>query len=542
MPVNHKCPSQKVGGTCHCENTCSYNDVLQIMKNLPDANVRPVKNWRTPTTVLIDLRLYTIISLDTALETLTSYFWFSMAWKNEFLYWNPEDFCGIEKIFIPNNNIWLPDLYIYEATESDNNDTAISQYLSISYDGTITYSKPLRTVSFCNLDLNNFPFDVQTCTVSFGPYVHTVNEVNMTAKYNSSEVYKNTKNITVSKGDWILQDITVQNKLFQSKDVYYSEVKYQISVRRTPVIYIINLIIPVCFMVILDFASMFIQIGTGERLGFKIAVVLGFSVLLLILNDMLPPSDKPPVLGIFCCVSLAVMVVNTLGSIVTSYMFTLSEDHTNVPPWIKVWIIKRLARVLFFKVKSPKQDKVVSVESAEKESKDENVSCKHMLTVSMASNNGRVIMSADTACKGRCFHEPSQKGEGEGGSESGTAHTVFCVFSRKQQAQNWEKGTEKESPLQKRDKVNKNTETCTTIEMRKTDTQRDVRISVEVKLLKRLLAEVFKIRQEIKYSKDQNDVKSDWYFAAMVVDRLFLIFYLLSIITMFGVVIKTWVT
>lgn len=38
----------------------------------------------------------------------------SQEWKNEFLSWNPNDYCGIEDVLIPNNNFWLPDLYIYE--------------------------------------------------------------------------------------------------------------------------------------------------------------------------------------------------------------------------------------------------------------------------------------------------------------------------------------------------------------------------------------------------------------------------------------------
>ncbi|XP_075693050.1 5-hydroxytryptamine receptor 3A-like [Rhinoderma darwinii] len=447
-------------GTCHCENTCSFNDVLQITTKLPGSDVRPVRNWKSPTTVRIDLFLYAVISLDTSLQTLTTYIWFSMAWNNEFLSWNPDDFCGIKNILIPNNNFWFPDLYIYEMTESDSNIPVIP-YFSVSSNGTITNSKPLksRIISSCNLDIYKFPFDVQACTLSFGPYIHTVNDIIMVAKSNSSQVFQNSQDIFVSKGDWSLLDITVQNETFSTGNMTYSQVIYQISVRRAPVVYIINLIIPACFMVLLDIASMFIQMATGERLGFKITVVLGFSVLLLILNSMLPNSDNPPVLGIFCCVCLAVMVVSIIGSIGTSYMLMLSENQPNVPPWIKIWIMKNLARILFFKVKAHQRDDLVSVETAVKDNRNY-----------------------------------------------------------------------------------KKTETCMTIEMRKTDTQKDIRIPVEVKILKRLLAEVLKIRQEMKYSKDQDDVKSDWHFAAMVVDRLVLIVYLLIVIVMFAVVITVWTT
>ncbi|KAM4017466.1 5-hydroxytryptamine receptor 3A-like [Anomaloglossus baeobatrachus] len=345
-----------------------------------------------------------------------------------------------------------------EMTESDGNSPVVPYY-SVSSDGTIKSSMPLRVTSSCNLDIFKFPFDTQTCSLSFGPYIHTVQDIVMVAKSNSTQVYQNSKDIFVTKGDWFLMDITVKNSTYNTESDIYSEVIYEISIKRAPVVYIINLIIPACFMVILDIASMFIEIGTGERLGFKITVVLGFSVLLLILNNMLPTSDNPPVLGIFCCVCLAVMVVSIMGSIATSYMLMLSENQPNVPPWINTWIMKRLARILFFKVKASREDKLVSVESGERDNKD---------------------------------------------------------F--------------------------KKNETCVSLEMTKTETQRESRIPVEVKLLKRLLLEVLKIRQEMKLSKDQDDAKSDWLFAAMVVDRLVLIVYLLIVTIMFAVVIKVWAT
>ncbi|XP_071970382.1 5-hydroxytryptamine receptor 3A-like isoform X2 [Engystomops pustulosus] len=381
-----------------------------------------------------------------------------MEWKNEFLYWNPDDFCGIKQMIIPYDHFWMPDLYIYEMTESANNNPGIS-FFNVSSNGTIKDSFPLRIISSCNLDISKFPFDDQTCTLSFGPYIHTVKDIIMVTKSNSSQVSKNSKDIFVSKGDWSLLDITVENENFTTENEVYSQVIYKISIRRAPVLYIINLIIPACFMVLLDIASMFIDMGTGERLGFKITVVLGFSVLLLILNNMLPNSDNPPVLGTFCCVCLAVMVVSIMGSIATSNMLMLSENQPDVPPWVKIWIMNHLARVLFFKVKSPKRENLVSIESAEKDNIDQK-------------KTGRNIA----------------------------------------------------------------------MEMRKTDLHKDITIPVEVKLLKKLLAEVLKIRQEINLTKDQDDAKSDWYFAAMVVDRLILIVYLLIVIITFAIVIKVWAT
>ncbi|XP_072278841.1 5-hydroxytryptamine receptor 3C-like [Pyxicephalus adspersus] len=180
-------------------------------------------------------------------------------------------------------------------TESDSKAPLILYY-SLETDGTIANSMPFRIVSTCNLDLYRFPFDIQTCSMTFRSYLYTVKELVMLAMADSSKVLKNSREVFVSKGDWDLLDITVRNDTYGFLDDAYSVVVYEITIKRAPVIYIINLIVPAVFLVILDICSMFIQ-AYEERLVFKINVVLGFSVLLLILNNMLPTSDSLPMLG-----------------------------------------------------------------------------------------------------------------------------------------------------------------------------------------------------------------------------------------------------
>lgn len=39
---------------------------------------------------------------------------FPQQWKNEFISWNPDSYCGIKEMYIKRDNFWQPDLYIYE--------------------------------------------------------------------------------------------------------------------------------------------------------------------------------------------------------------------------------------------------------------------------------------------------------------------------------------------------------------------------------------------------------------------------------------------
>lgn len=72
----------------------------------------------------------------------------------------------------------------------------------------------------------------------------------------------------------------------------------QFTMKRRPLLHVINLLLPVLFFLTLDLASFFIADYRGEKLGFKVTVLLAISVLLLILNEILPSmSNKTPLIG-----------------------------------------------------------------------------------------------------------------------------------------------------------------------------------------------------------------------------------------------------
>lgn len=68
--------------------------------------------------------------------------------------------------------------------------------------------------------------------------------------------------------------------------------------RRRPVLYIVNFLLPVLFFLCLDMASFLISDNGGEKLSFKVTVLLAVTVMQLILNEILPAaSNKIPLIG-----------------------------------------------------------------------------------------------------------------------------------------------------------------------------------------------------------------------------------------------------
>ncbi|MBN3292545.1 5HT3A protein, partial [Polypterus senegalus] len=273
------------------------NNLSETMKEQPnvDSNAQ-VQLWRKllSEVTMIRQQLATIRQDE---ETRSEWQMVSyVVWQNSFISWNPEDFCGISYISIPLDTIWIPEVYVYE---NINEDVSVKiNFLNVAYDGTISQSKPWRIVSTCMLNARKFPFDTQKCSITFGPYVHNIEEVVMRSIFSANELKEITLAHYINRGEWELLDIEVLDENLTFGKNLFSKVKYTITLQRTSALYIINLIAPAIFLLMVDFGSMFIPITAGERLGVKVTIVLGFSVLLLILNDLVPSTNSTPILDV----------------------------------------------------------------------------------------------------------------------------------------------------------------------------------------------------------------------------------------------------
>ncbi|XP_073437625.1 5-hydroxytryptamine receptor 3A-like [Dendrobates tinctorius] len=331
MPATGR-PSQedcngRHGGLSSCQD-CSYKSVTNI--TFPSSAFRPVKMWTDATSVWVDISLYDIINV---------------FWQNEFISWDPNLFCGIWYLYLRKEKFWRPDIYIYEMTDTEDKSQP-PIYTELYWYGGMVDFKMQRVVTSCDLNIYKFPFDKQTCNISLGSYVYPASEIRFIS--DSEAPYNRTKESYREKGAWKLVNTTVLEDNYIAGGEIYSRIILMIIIQRIPQDYIVSFILPICFMVLLDIASMFIEMPKNDRLGFKISNVLGFSMLLLILNDIMPLSHTPPLLGIFCSLMMAAMVISIIESVFTAYILMLTDTQTNVPHWIEIVFVKYLSRILCF--------------------------------------------------------------------------------------------------------------------------------------------------------------------------------------------------
>ncbi|KAF3853812.1 hypothetical protein F7725_014500 [Dissostichus mawsoni] len=116
--------------------------------------------------------------------------------------------------------------------------------------------------------------------------------------------------------EWLFIDMTVNKKTVDNFGFNQSMLVYTINMKRRSALYIANLLVPILFFFCLDLASLLISHKGGEKLSFKVTVLLAVTVMQLILNEILPASsNRIPLIGkaaqgLFLCLTGWLLVNN----------------------------------------------------------------------------------------------------------------------------------------------------------------------------------------------------------------------------------------
>ncbi|XP_028311299.1 5-hydroxytryptamine receptor 3A isoform X2 [Gouania willdenowi] len=308
---------------------CTYMSLLNhlglINTNVTLQAIRPVKNWTTSTIVWLDMLIFGILEVDEKLQTVTNHIWLSISWENEFLAWNPADFCGISMISVLRSNLWLPDIGIQEDT-TDTSSVHVGQFVNVYPNGTIRTELRQKLTYTCQLNLLMFPFDRQNCKITFLSHSANSNTLLLGTLFNDTKLSTLSDRIVITRGEWSLIDIQTKYCLISPNHTDKCKLTYEVCFERKPLLYVINFIIPLFYLLILDLTSFFISEARGEKMSFKITILLSISVLLLILKDLLPSTeDNLPHIASYCIGIFALVGISVLESMLVTFLVDLDN-------------------------------------------------------------------------------------------------------------------------------------------------------------------------------------------------------------------------
>uniref|UniRef100_A0A3B4H482 5-hydroxytryptamine receptor 3A-like n=1 Tax=Pundamilia nyererei TaxID=303518 RepID=A0A3B4H482_9CICH len=302
---------------------------------------RPAVNLSNPTIANISFTLYAVLGVNEKTQILTTFLWLRLYWHNEFLVWDPKECDGVTKISLPVKELWSPDIIVYDV---DDDVSQACPYVYVNHTGHIRWDRMLRLVSSCNLEIFSFPFDVQNCTFTFGSYM-------VSPALPFKEMSLNSKRYLEASGEWELVDILGETSILKFGIDEWDIITFWVVVKRRPVLYVVNLLIPSSFLMLIDILSFYLPPHSVDRASFKMTLILGYTVFLLIMNDLLPSTaNGTPIIGIYFSVCLALMVISLLETvIITNVLHHNSLKYREVPKWVRVVVLKHIANLICYR-------------------------------------------------------------------------------------------------------------------------------------------------------------------------------------------------
>ncbi|EHB13558.1 Acetylcholine receptor subunit epsilon [Heterocephalus glaber] len=282
-----------------------------------DPECRPVRGPEDTVTVSLKVTLTNLISLNEKKETLTTNVWIGIDWYDYRLNYSKDDFGGLGTLRVPSDRVWLPDIVL------ENN---IDGQFGVAYDanvlicegGHVSWLPPAIYRSTCAVEVTYFPFDWQNCSLIFRSQTYSAKEVEFIFDVGDdgetiNKIEIDTEAFT-ENGEWAIDFCpgVIRHQDRGSADhPGETDVVYTLIIRRKPLFYVINIIVPCVLISGLVVLAYFLpaQAG-GQKCTVSINVLLAQTVFLFLIAQKIPETSlSMPLLGKYL---LFVMVVATL--------------------------------------------------------------------------------------------------------------------------------------------------------------------------------------------------------------------------------------
>jgi len=325
-----------------------YDDLLSNYNKL----VRPVVNVTDAVTVRLKLKLSQLIDVNLRNQIMTTNLWVEQFWYDYKMRWDPDEYGGVDMLHVPSDHIWRPDIVLYNNADG-NFEVTLSTKATLKSDGLVEWKPPAIYHSSCEMDVEYFPFDEQTCVMKFGSWTYDGFQVDL--RHREEEPDSNIVTIGVDLSEFymsvewdILAVPAIRNvKYYTCCDEPYLDITFNITMRRKTLFYTVNLIIPCMGISFLTVLVFYLPSDSGEKVSLSISILLSLTVFFLLLAEIIPPTSLVvPLLGKFV---LFTMILDTFSICVTVVVlnvhFRSPQTHT-MAPWVRRVFIHILPRLL----------------------------------------------------------------------------------------------------------------------------------------------------------------------------------------------------
>ena len=160
--------------------------------------------------------------------------------------------------------------------------------VNISNDGYVLWIPFLSITTSCVMDMTYFPFDKQSCSIQFTTWMYGPLKI----QYYLLKDYVNLDYYSTN-GVWSL--VSLKPNVSTINELPIVDINFVLS--REPRYFILNIILPTICLSVLSVFVFLIQPQAGEKVSVSVAILMSYSVILLMISDNIPRSDKLPIVS-----------------------------------------------------------------------------------------------------------------------------------------------------------------------------------------------------------------------------------------------------
>uniref|UniRef100_A0A7N6B6L4 Cholinergic receptor, nicotinic, alpha 2b (neuronal) n=1 Tax=Anabas testudineus TaxID=64144 RepID=A0A7N6B6L4_ANATE len=311
---------------------------------------RPVPNISDVVIVKFGLSIAQLIDVDEKNQMMTTNVWLKQEWNDYKLRWRPSDYDNVTSIRVPSELIWVPDIVLYNNADGEFAVTHMTK-AHLFHTGKIRWVPPAIYKSSCSIDVTFFPFDQQNCKMKFGSWTYDKAKIDLERIENTVDL-----NNYWESGEWAIINAvgTYNTKKYDCCHEIYPDITYFFIIRRLPLFYTINLIIPCLLISCLTVLVFYLPSDCGEKITLCISVLLSLTVFLLLITEIIPSTSLViPLIGEYL---LFTMIFVTLSIVIT--VFVLNVHHRSpsthkMPRWVHSVFLDLIPRWLFMRRPAP---------------------------------------------------------------------------------------------------------------------------------------------------------------------------------------------
>ena len=232
---------------------------------------------------------------------------------------------------------------------------------AVYHNGTIVWEPPAIYKSYCPINVEFFPFDMQECFMKFGSWTYDGHEVDLRHVRESKGISDGHRTVIPNGVDlceyypnveWDIINVTARRKekFYPCCPEPYPDITFIITLRRRTLFYTINLIMPCIAISALTVLVFYLPSDSGEKITLSISILLALTVFFLLLSDINPPTSIViPLIGKYLLFTMIVVTMSIFLTVYTLSVHFRSPATHQMSPWTKRVFTEILPKILWMK-------------------------------------------------------------------------------------------------------------------------------------------------------------------------------------------------